>query len=364
MIEFKNVSKRYAEGDALSNLNLTIPDGKFVCIIGKSGSGKTTLLRLINKMIKPTDGSILIDGVDISDIGDNQLRRQIGYVIQSIGLFPTMNIRENILIVPRLLKWSKTKQAGIAEALLARVDLPKEILDRKPKELSGGQQQRIGVVRALAANQKIILMDEPFGALDPITRSTMQDMIKRIQQDLNKTVIFVTHDMAEARRLSDYLLIMNNGKVEQFGTAGSVVNHPANEFVKELVGIRKQSDTTPEDVANPIKVLSNDEYMQEGQHYSEEFGPSNVVVIVDNNSQPIGFLEKQRISENEDKKPSRKINIQSEFSVVNNTDDFAEVTEKIILSPEKMFIIIDGDGKPVGTINREKVANIIRARDE
>ena len=193
MIEFEQVEKRYGEDAfAVHPFDLTIEDNQFICVIGTSGSGKTTLVRMINRMIEPSKGSIRINGQDVTKLNEDELRRQIGYVIQNIGLFPHMTIRENIMIVPKLLKWSDEKKSGIAERLIQRVDLPLDYLERKPKNLSGGQQQRIGVIRALAASQDIILMDEPFGALDPITRDALQEMIKGLQQEMKKTMTDAT----------------------------------------------------------------------------------------------------------------------------------------------------------------------------
>ena len=204
MLSIKNLSKVYAGGKkAVDNMTIDIESGDFIAFIGTSGSGKTTALRMINRMIESTEGEITIDGKNIKELNPVELRRSIGYVIQQIGLMPHMTVKENIVLVPKLLKWSQEKKDEKAKELIRLVDLPEEYLDRYPSELSGGQQQRIGVVRALAAEQDIILMDEPFGALDPITRDTLQDLVKKLQQQLGKTFIFVTHDMDEAIKLAD-----------------------------------------------------------------------------------------------------------------------------------------------------------------
>ncbi|EHL20170.1 hypothetical protein HMPREF9628_00015 [Peptoanaerobacter stomatis] len=240
MIEFKSVSKVYLGGKvAVHNVNLKIEDGQFIVFIGTSGSGKTTCMRMINKMIEPSSGNILIDGKDIKNMNDVALRRSIGYVIQQIGLMPHMNIFENIVMVPRLLKMQENKLRDIAENLIKKVDLPVEYLDRYPKELSGGQQQRIGVIRALSANQNIILMDEPFGALDPITRENLQTLVKNLQVELGKTFIFVTHDIDEALLLADKIAIMDNGQVIQYDTPQNILKSPANDFVKNLLGEKR-----------------------------------------------------------------------------------------------------------------------------
>ena len=237
MIEFKNVSKKYPGGKvAVDNINLSFNNGEFVAFIGTSGSGKTTCMRMINKMIRPTKGSIIINGENTKDINEVELRRKIGYVIQQIGLMPHMTIYENITIVPKLLKWSEEKQREVAANLIDKVDLPREYLDRYPSELSGGQQQRIGVIRALAADQNIILMDEPFGALDPITRDSLQRLVKKLQEDLGKTIVFVTHDMDEALSLADKIAILDEGKLIQFDSPENILLNPENSFVEDLLG--------------------------------------------------------------------------------------------------------------------------------
>ncbi|HFE2396553.1 TPA: ABC transporter ATP-binding protein, partial [Staphylococcus aureus] len=199
MLSIKHLTKIYSGNKkAVDDISLDIQSGEFIAFIGTSGSGKTTALRMINRMIEATEGQIEIDGKDVRSMNPVELRRNIGYVIQQIGLMPHMTIKENIVLVPKLLKWTKEEKDKRAKELIKLVDLPESFLERYPAELSGGQQQRIGVVRALAAEQDIILMDEPFGALDPITRDTLQDLVKTLQRKLGKTFIFVTHDMDEA----------------------------------------------------------------------------------------------------------------------------------------------------------------------
>ncbi|SCT35948.1 glycine betaine transport ATP-binding protein [Staphylococcus aureus] len=219
MLSIKHLTKIYSGNKkAVDDISLDIQSGEFIAFIGTSGSGKTTALRMINRMIEATEGQIEIDGKDVRSMNPVELRRSIGYVIQQIGLMPHMTIKENIVLVPKLLKWTKEEKDKRAKELIKLVDLPESFLERYPAELSGGQQQRIGVVRALAAEQDIILMDEPFGALDPITRDTLQDLVKTLQRKLGKTFIFVTHDMDEAIKLADKICIMSEGKVVQFDT--------------------------------------------------------------------------------------------------------------------------------------------------
>ena len=237
MIEFKNVSKSYDKKTVVKNISFKVEKGELVVLIGLSGCGKTTLLRMINKLIKPTSGSIYIDGKNIEFTDEILLRRNIGYVIQQTGLFPHMTIRKNIEIIPRLQKMNPTKIAQNSIALMEMVGLdPKIYLDRYPSELSGGQQQRIGVARAFACDPDIILMDEPFSALDPITRCQLQDEMVGIQAKYKKTIVFVTHDMNEAIKLADKICIINNGDIQQFDTVETIMREPANEFVTEFIG--------------------------------------------------------------------------------------------------------------------------------
>ena len=249
VIEFKEVNKIYGDNVAVKHINLKIMAGEFVCLIGTSGSGKTTILRMINRMLKPSNGKIFIKGEEISDLNPVQLRRKIGYVIQNIGLMPHMTIYENITLVPKLLKWSEEKKKAKAKELIKLVELPEDFLDRYPYELSGGQQQRIGVVRALAADQDIILMDEPFGALDPITREGLQDLVKSLQEKTGKTIVLVTHDMDEALKLATKIVVMDKGHMVQQANPTELLRHPATAFVKKMIGedrlIQARADVTP-----------------------------------------------------------------------------------------------------------------------
>jgi osmoprotectant transport system ATP-binding protein len=237
VIELDHVVKCYGSHGAVDGLSLTIEPRTLCAIVGPSGCGKSTTLRLINALIRPDEGAIRIDGQDISAVKPETLRRGIGYVIQSIGLFPHWNVADNIATVPRLLRWPAARiEARIDELLhLLRLE-PAEFRAKFPHQLSGGQQQRIGVARALAADPKIVLMDEPFGALDPPTREALQGEIRRIQAETQKTIVFVTHDMDEALRLGDRVAVMQSGKLVQFAAPAEILAKPANEFVRQFVG--------------------------------------------------------------------------------------------------------------------------------
>jgi len=241
MIRLENVNKVYDDGfQALKNIDLTFKEGDLNVLIGPSGCGKTTTMKLINRLIRPSQGKITVGGKDISTIDPVELRRSIGYVIQSIGLFPHMTIAANVAVVPKLLKWDAKKIERRVDELLDLVGLdPDTYRGRYPSELSGGQQQRIGVIRALAAEPDIILMDEPFSALDPISREQLQDELVRLQQELKKTIVFVTHDMDEAIKIADNIVLMKDGAVVQQGRPETILRHPANEFVSSFVGKKR-----------------------------------------------------------------------------------------------------------------------------
>ncbi|WGF38682.1 MULTISPECIES: ABC transporter ATP-binding protein [Lysinibacillus] len=260
MITFDNVSKQYDNNQiAVKALNVEIKKGEFFVIIGPSGCGKTTLLKMINRLIPLTAGTIWINDKRISDYNIHELRWSIGYVLQQIALFPHMTIEENIAVVPELKKWSKTKIHQRVDELLALVGLePAKYRQRKPKELSGGEQQRVGVVRALAADPEIILMDEPFSALDPISRTKLQDDLLEMQRTIQKTIVFVSHDMQEALKLGDRLCIMKDGEIVQIGTPQQLLQNPVNDFVQQFIG-GKQSDQlfTIHDVLQPITVTND-----------------------------------------------------------------------------------------------------------
>ncbi len=239
MIRFENVRKSYGNRTILKDINFHIEPGKFVVLIGPSGCGKTTTLKAINRLVEPDSGKIYVDGKDISTQDKVELRRRIGYVIQQIGLFPNMTVAQNICVVPRLLKYSKERCDEITREMLAMVQM-EEYADKYPSEMSGGQQQRIGVLRALAASPPIVLMDEPFGALDPMTKELLQNEVKSLQQKLGKTIIFVTHDMNEALKLADIIIFMDQGEIVQMATPEEMLEHPANELVLNFLGKNTQ----------------------------------------------------------------------------------------------------------------------------
>ncbi|WP_028274986.1 ABC transporter ATP-binding protein [Atopococcus tabaci] len=271
MIQFEQVTKEYTPGKpVVSDVTMEIQDGEFFVLIGPSGSGKTTTLKMINRLIPLTKGWIKIDGTPISEFHLQELRWNIGYVLQQIALFPNMTVEENILVVPEMKKWPQDQMKKRVTQLLDRIGLdPHTYRNRNISSLSGGEQQRVGVARALAADPDIILMDEPFSALDPVSRNQLRQDVSRLQKELKKTIVFVTHDMQEAIQLGDRIGLMNNGKIEQIGTPKAILEKPKNEFVRNFLqtGLPNYKEQTR------IHELAAQGYIQEETFHSDSVSP-------------------------------------------------------------------------------------------
>lgn len=303
MITFKKVTKSYADGvQAVKSLQLEIHKGEFFVLIGPSGCGKTTTLKMVNRLIDPSEGSIWINDQDIAHVNIHELRWNIGYVLQQIALFPHLSIAENIAIVPELKKWEKERINSRVDELLAMVGLePKIYRDRKPAELSGGEQQRIGVARALAADPPIILMDEPFSALDPISREKLQNDILQLQKSIHKTIVFVTHDMQEALKLGDRICLMKQGEVIQVGTKDELVENPVNDFVREFVGTKSDLHTVDLDITRIMRSVNQVEEKMETIPVETTLG--NVLkklaerdeLSVEKDGKVIGIMDRQTV---------------------------------------------------------------------
>lgn len=235
MIQADGLTKRYGDAVVVDRMNLSVRAGELLVLLGGSGSGKTTTLKMINRLIEPSAGSVRLDGVDTADLPPHELRRRIGYVFQRVGLFPHMTVGENVAVTPRLLGWAPERIAARVDELLDLVELDPAIRDRRPGALSGGQQQRVGVARALAAEPRVMLLDEPFGALDPVTRERLQQSFLRIREKLALTVVFVTHDMTEALTLADRIAVLRRGRLLQVGTPRDLLTRPAGDYVDRLM---------------------------------------------------------------------------------------------------------------------------------
>ncbi len=369
MVELKNVCKSYdGKINVVDQLNLIIENGELVVLIGESGCGKTTTMQMINRLIEPTEGTILIDGLDIKEMKKSTLRRNIGYVIQDVGLFPHRNIEQNIATVPFLCKADKEKTNIKVKELMEMVGLPTEIYgERYPYELSGGQQQRVGVARALANDPDIILMDEPFSALDPITREQLQDELLRLHDEMGKTIVFVTHDIDEAIKLGDKIAILQDGQIAQFGTPEELLKNPANEFVANFIGKSRLWKTPDllkaEDVMNKevIKIDPNRTVVQATEIM--KFKDASVVMVVektvDGKEKLVGLIGANRMRSAEKGSTKIKEIMKKDFKKIPVGMTLTEVIaireeNNILFSP-----VVDEMGILKGIITNTGIMNVL-----
>lgn len=365
MLKFEHVSKTYKGGKkAVNDLNIKIEKGEFICFIGPSGCGKTTTMKMINRLIEPTEGKIWINDKNIFEEDPVKLRRSIGYVIQQIGLMPHMTIQENIVLVPKLLKWSEEKKRERAQELIKLVDLPEEFLDRYPYELSGGQQQRIGVLRALAADQDLILMDEPFGALDPITRDALQEQFKNLQRELGKTIIFVTHDMDEALKLADRIVIMHSGEIIQFDTPDEILRNPATDFVADFIGKERLIEARPDvtqvgQIMNPNAIsITADKSLQAAIQIMKDKRVDTLLVVDDRHNLK-GFIDVEAINNN--RRTATSVIDIMERDVFSVTEDtlVRDTIQRILKRGYKYVPVVDNEKKLVGIVTRASLVDIV-----
>ncbi|WP_300277428.1 ABC transporter ATP-binding protein [Peptacetobacter sp.] len=380
MIEFKDVSKSFKDKKVLDNISFNIEDGEFVCIIGGSGCGKTTALKMINRLINPSSGTIYVNGKDISKENEIELRRNIGYVIQQTGIFPHMTVRENIELIPKLKNKGKKRNGNEKKEdnkkllenvknVLMMVGLnPDEFMDKYPIQMSGGQQQRVGVARAFASNPDIILMDEPFSALDPITRNQLQDELVTLQDKMKKTIVFVTHDMGEAIKLADRICILNNGKIEQFDTPEKILKNPANDFVLNFVGKKRIWDSPDlikaEDIMieNPIVCISRLKAIK-AQTIMRESRVDSVIVI-DENRKFLGKVDASDVA-SEFSKDKRVMDIMDKNCIcVSPRDSIISVLNKAKENNMYTIPVVDNE-KLVGLITKSTLVTALsRKYDE
>ena len=363
IIEFQNVSKVYSGNTAVDNVSLKVMPGDFICFIGTSGSGKTTLMRRINRMLRPTNGTIFFKGEDISHFNPVELRRKIGYVIQNIGLMPHMTIYENITLVPKLLKWSEKAKRAKAKELLELVELPEEFLERYPSELSGGQQQRIGVIRALAADQDIILMDEPFGALDPITREGIQDLVKSLQEKMGKTIVLVTHDMDEALKLATRIVVMNEGKMIQKDTPTGLLRHPATSFVEKMIGeerlMHAQADITPVKsvmLKNPVSITPDKTFAEAIALMRRKRVDS---LLVTEDDKLVGWIDIETLGQHYQKNLLISDVISTINFYVKEDDLLRDTAEKILKRGHDYAPVVDSENHLKGIVTRSSLVDML-----
>ena len=368
MIEFENVVKQYPNGfRAVDGLNLNVPEGEVCVLIGPSGCGKTTTMRMVNRLIPISSGRITIEGRDNRDIPAEALRRKIGYAIQQIGLFPHMTIFDNVAVVPRLLNWEEDRIAKRVDRLLELVGLDPDVnRDKFPRQLSGGQQQRVGVARALGADPPIMLMDEPFGAVDPITREVLQEEFLQIQQEISKTIIFVTHDIDEAIKMGDRIAILREGKLVQFDTPDTLLAHPKNHFVRDFVGADRQlkrlglvrvheiMDTDP-------PVVQFEGKAEDALHAIEQREVRNAFVI-DRDGKLKGWVDRKAI-ERSDSLVEAMYEADYWDISVKETATVRDALSAMVTRGFKVTPVVDSDGLLTGSITLKALQELVERSD-
>ena len=364
MLEFKNITKVFKNQTVLKNISFKVNKGEFIVIVGPSGCGKTTTLKMINKLISPSSGSIYVDGKDIKEQDTIKLRRNMGYVIQQTGLFPHMSVGENIGIVPELEKWPEDKILARTTELLRMVGMePDQYIDRYPCELSGGQQQRVGVARSFATNPEIILMDEPFSALDPISRNQLQDELFNLQQEFKKTIIFVTHDMDEAIKLGDRICIMQDGNILQYDTPENILKNPATAFVEEFIG-KNRLWQQPEFIkakdimiTEPIKTTGSRTIVQ-----AIEIMKSNKVdslLIINKENKLEGLVTLKDIRKNKVGSVRLDTIMEKEVKTVNLEESLIDILNRMNELEIGFMPVLDDNLKLVGLITKSSLLNVL-----
>ncbi|QLL07284.1 ABC transporter ATP-binding protein [Mycobacterium vicinigordonae] len=361
MITFDNISKVFAGGaTAVKNLNFEVPEGKLTVFVGSSGCGKTTALRMINRMIDPTSGRIVVDGADVSTVDPVRLRRGIGYVIQNAGLMPHQRVIDNVATVPILKGQSRRAARAAAYQVLERVGLDPKLATRYPRQLSGGEQQRVGVARALAADPPILLMDEPFSAVDPVVRHTLQNEILRLQSELRKTIVFVTHDIDEALRLADRVAVFGVGGVlQQYDEPARLLSRPANEFVSKFIGLgRGYRWLQLMDAADlPLHQIQR---IRAAELRNAE-PPAGWALVVDDGGTAAGWIDADGLHRYRDGQslPQAMTSVGSVFHVDGN---LSQALDAALASPSSIGVAVDRAEKVVGGVLAADVLAAVQAR--
>jgi osmoprotectant transport system ATP-binding protein len=365
MIELDQLTKTFTQKDgqkvtAVDSVSLSVGEGEICVFLGPSGCGKTTTLKMINRLIAPTSGRVLINGEDTMSLNEVELRRHIGYVIQQIGLFPNMTIEENITIVPRLMGWDKKRCRERATELMSMVALdPKLYLKRYPKELSGGQQQRIGVIRALAADAPVLLMDEPFGAVDPINRESIQNEFFQMQRQLKKTVIMVSHDIDEAIKLGDRVAVFRRGKLVQYDHPDTLLARPRDEFVGAFVGadstLKRLLLVKAGDAATQTETARPDTPLARAYQIMED-SDNRYLTVLDGNRRALGYVQR-RVARTGQGTCGDQLR---EFSTTVSVDDNLRVVlSKMYQFNSSWMPVIDADGQYVGEVTQDSIADYL-----
>lgn len=364
MIEFNNVSKKFGEVTVLKDISFEVEEGKLVVLIGLSGCGKTTTLKMINRLVKPTTGTITINGEDISKKDPIELRRNIGYVIQQTGLFPHMTIRENTEIIPRVEKIDDAKITKKTLELMEMVGLDEAFLDRYPNELSGGQQQRVGVARAFALDPDVILMDEPFSALDPITRNSLQEELVNLQSKVKKTIVFVTHDMSEAIKIADKICIMDKGEIIQFDTPENILKNPVNEFVSEFVG-RNRIWQSPEFIRAQDIMIDNaiscpsTWSLTKALEKMRSSKVNSILIIDEQTKRMVGLVKPKQIAKVKDRSIPVKDIMITDFLWAKPEDSIVDLLKVADDNEISEIPVLDETGKILGLVTQNSLINTL-----
>jgi osmoprotectant transport system ATP-binding protein len=358
MIRLENLSKVFPGQDepAVDDLSMDIYEGEIVVLVGPSGCGKTTTMKMVNRLIEPSSGRIFLQGEDVTRVNSDNLRRRIGYVIQQIGLFPHMTIADNIATVPKMLGWDKERTSKRIDELLETVGIDNSYRDRYPKELSGGQRQRIGVARAMAADPPVLLMDEPFGAIDPITRDRLQDEFLRLQREIKKTIVFVTHDIDEAVKMGDRIAILKQrSRIAQYDTPENILTDPADDFVRDFVGtgasIKRLSLSMVSEIETadwPVARLtdSHDEVREKMRSSGKDY-----VLLLDEREKPARWVGQEEIQSGTPLEESGR----AAAAVVEDTASLYKTLDTMITSFKGSAIVVDGDGRYRGVVDFDTV---------
>lgn len=365
MIKLENLTKVFETPSgpiiAADHINMEVGEGEICVLLGPSGCGKTTALKMINRLIPHTSGKVFINGKDTDQYNDTELRRSIGYVIQQIGLFPNMTVEENICVVPQLLGWDMKKARKRAAELLDMVALdPAVFLKRFPKELSGGQQQRVGVARALAADPPVMLMDEPFGAIDPINREVIQDEFLKMQATLRKTIMFVSHDIDEAVKMADKVAIFRTGKLEQFDSPDDILAHPANDFIADFVGtdrtlkrlrlvsVRDATDTTIPTVTKQDTLDAAGRLMTERE--------KDFTVVLDRHGRPAAYVTRGTVEAHRGNVADHHVPL---VARVNADADLRTAVSEMFTHDITWLACVDGDGRYIGCVTQNGITHVL-----